>query len=62
MDNKSVLALSLLSLPWLEPPPLPGRGARDDDKDQVDDVNVVGWIDNGRWAYTWRGGGCATSS
>ncbi len=42
LDVKSVSALPLLSLPWLELPPLPGRGARDDDNGKVDDVDIVG--------------------
>ncbi len=41
-DVKAASALSSSSLPWLEPLHRPGRGARDDDNGEVNDVNVVG--------------------
>ncbi len=42
LDVKAALALLLSSLLWLEPPPLLGRRARDNDNGKVDKVDVVG--------------------
>ncbi len=55
-DVKAASVSSLLSSPWLEPPPPLGRGARDDDNGKVDNVDVVGADRHGPVSIRGAGG------